>query len=132
MKNKGLYVLVTITFLFIGFAAGVFVGRNFNSGPVLLSSLPQDTTAGTNVSLFPTDPNPGSNTAPTAANKIDINTATVLELSTLPGIGEVIAQRIVDYREVHGEFDSLADLMNVEGIGQKRLEQIIEYITLGG
>lgn len=131
MKNKGLYVLVTITFLFIGFTAGIFVGRNFHSGPVQLSTIPQNTTAATDSSDKHTGPTFGSESMP-SNTKININTATVLELSTLPGIGEVIAQRIVDYRETHGQFDKLADLLNVEGIGQKRLEQILEYITIGG
>ncbi len=128
MKNKALYVLLTITFLFIGFAAGIFVGRNYNAGPVQLSS------PTTEPSMEPSDTNSPStgNEQPTTAGKININTATAIELATLPGIGEVIAKRIVDYRQAHGDFDSLADLLSVEGIGQKRLEQIIDYITIGG
>ena len=66
------------------------------------------------------------------AGKININTATVSQLQNLPNIGKVLAQRIVDYRTAHGEFHSIDDLTLVEGIGEKRLEQIRQYITIGG
>ena len=64
--------------------------------------------------------------------KININTATVAELTTISGIGEVLAQRIVDYREEHGDFTSLEELTNVTGIGEKRLEAIMDAATVGG
>ena len=50
----------------------------------------------------------------------------------LPGIGDVLAQRIVDYRLENGSFSTLEELLNVEGIGKKRLEEIMDMITLGG
>ena len=64
----------------------------------------------------------------TAREKSDL---TVEELTALPGIGETLAQRIVDYREQHGDFTTVDGLRNVSGIGEKRLEAIREYITVG-
>ena len=60
------------------------------------------------------------------------DTATAAQLQTLPGIGEVIAQRIIDYRESHGPFRSVGELTRVEGIGEKRLEAIWDLVTAGG
>lgn len=61
---------------------------------------------------------------------ININTADVYQLQQLPGIGEVLAQRIVDYRTQHGPFPSINHLQQVEGIGIQTLENILQYICL--
>ena len=60
---------------------------------------------------------------------LDINTATVDELDTLPGIGEVLAERIVAYCEAHGPFPSVDALDHVEGIGEGTLAPIRRYLT---
>ncbi|MBQ0136094.1 MAG: helix-hairpin-helix domain-containing protein [Oscillospiraceae bacterium] len=61
--------------------------------------------------------------------KININTATEEELETLSGIGPAKASAIVTYREEHGDFSSVNDLINVSGIGDKTLAKIIDQIT---
>ena len=61
---------------------------------------------------------------------VNINTATCEELQTLNGIGPVLAQRIVDYRTVHGPFTSVEELLNVKGIGEKTLNKFREQITV--
>lgn len=65
------------------------------------------------------------------ADLIDINTADVETLSTLPGIGPTLAQRIVEYRETYGPFYFIEDIMNVEGISDTTFENIRDLITTG-
>ena len=62
--------------------------------------------------------------------KININSASLDELTRLPGIGPIIAERIVVYREEHGAFETIDELLNVRGIGPVRLEQIKPLLTM--
>lgn len=61
---------------------------------------------------------------------VNINTASLSELDSLPGIGSAYAQRMIDYRETHGGFKSIEEIKNVPGIGQKTFEKIKEKITI--
>ena len=62
---------------------------------------------------------------------LDINAAAAEELAALPGIGEVLAGRIVAYREEHGPFAAVEDLTEVSGIGEKKLAELEGRITVG-
>lgn len=62
--------------------------------------------------------------------KIDINRAEPWLLEALPSIGEVLAQRIVDYRSQNGPFKRIEDLLKVSGIGEATLEKIKDYVTV--
>jgi len=62
--------------------------------------------------------------------KIDINRAELWLLEALPGIGEVLAQRIADYRSENGPFRRIEDLLKVSGIGPATFEKIKDYITV--
>ncbi len=62
--------------------------------------------------------------------ELNINTATATELETLPGIGPTLAQRIVDYREAHGPFAAVEDIMNVRGIGEGLFSEIRDLIAV--
>ena len=128
MKKKGITVMLLLTFLFLGFICGFFMGRNVNHSNVELSRLPKPTTAPTS-SALPSGTQPV--TLPQQImGKININTATIDQLMLLPGIGQVLAQNIIDYRNTHGNFQKAADLLLVEGIGEQRLDSIIDLITV--
>lgn len=61
---------------------------------------------------------------------ININKANITELKTLPGIGDVLANRIIEYRSEKGEFKSIEDLKNVSGIGDKKFSDIKDKVTV--
>lgn len=61
---------------------------------------------------------------------ININTASETELCTLPGIGEVLAGRIIQYRTEHGQFEGIDEIMEVSGIGVSKYEKIKNCITV--
>lgn len=65
-----------------------------------------------------------------SAQKIDINRAEPWLLEALPGIGDVLAQRIIDYRSENGPFRTIEDLLKVSGIGSATLEQIRDFVTV--
>lgn len=70
-----------------------------------------------------------SGNPPAASGKININTATPAELETLPGIGPALSQRIADYRQLHGAFAQIEDIMQVSGIGEATFSRIQELIA---
>ncbi len=72
---------------------------------------------------------PAAAAAPAAA-KVDLNTASLADLQTLPGVGPSLAQRILDYRKQNGGFKTIEELMNVKGIGEKSFEKIRPLVTV--
>lgn len=63
---------------------------------------------------------------------LDLNTATAEELDTLPGIGEELARRIVEYREANGPFESVEEIMEVSGIGEGKFADLEGRIIVNG
>ena len=63
--------------------------------------------------------------------KVNINTATAEELTNLKGVGEVLAQRIIEYREQNGPFKTANDLLNVKGVGPKIFSDNVNLIAVG-
>jgi competence protein ComEA len=61
---------------------------------------------------------------------VDINSAPWPEFANLPGIGEKLAQQIVSYRDQHGPFDSVSQLIKISGIGPSKLEKIKPYVAV--
>jgi len=78
------------------------------------------------------EPAPGTGSAPVSASRlIDINTADATELDALPGIGEVLAQRIVDHRARNGPFETVDDLAAVQGISRRLVDELRPLVTVG-
>jgi competence protein ComEA len=73
---------------------------------------------------------PQAAAAATTQFPINLNTATAEQLEAIPGIGPVLAQRIIEYRQTHGRFQSVDELLEVRGIGPKRLESMRPYVTV--
>ncbi len=75
-------------------------------------------------------PDTSTSSITTPSSKMNINTAKAPELENLPGIGPSLAQKIIEYRQNHGPFLSLEDLLNVSGIGPAKLDQIKDLIIV--
>lgn len=119
----------------VGFCA---VNRNPRESAVVLSSIPETSvlvSANYESSVDPekneTSETPASDVSAEKPLLININTATSEQLQTLPGIGEAKAAAIIDYRDTHGGFFYVSELLNVSGIGEETYENIRDFITVG-
>ena len=128
MRKPNYSLLALTTLLFVVFTAGYFLG-NSQKKSQLTVSVSKEIPAASQETEYQLA---GSVKPDTPHFPVSINHASKEELSALPGIGDVLAQRILDYRAAHGYFRSVEELLNVEGIGKKRLEEILDLIVIGG
>ena len=160
MKNKAMAALAALVLLFGGFTGGFFLGRNTRVETIqttktvretvpgetvvvlreILVTLPPETTPPTVPATEPpvrSEPAKQTETKKSSGSTekkvtfpVNINTASKKELDALPGIGEVLAQRIIDYRSANGPFSTVDELTKVKGIGEKTLEKLKPYATV--
>ena len=127
--EKGVLLL---TAGFVLFTGGWFLaGQNTSEPYTVTVSAPQE----------PSAPDPALEEAPAEGERpdsllpnevIDLNAADTYDLDRLPGIGPAKAEAILAYREEHGPFQSVDDLLSVSGIGEVTLENLRPYVTAGG
>lgn len=123
MKNSTSILFISITLAFVAFVGGFWLGRNTDKQDITLSA----------ATVAPSASSPTSDICASTGNDvfpININTATQEQLDMIPEIGPATAQRIIDYRNTIGRFQSTSDLLFVQGIGEKTLAKIIDYITI--
>ena len=160
MKNKAMAALAALVLLFGGFTGGFFLGRNTRVETIqttktvretvpgetvvvlreVLVTLPPETTPPTVPATEPpvrSEPAKQTETKKSSGSTekkvtfpVNINTASKKELDALPGIGETLAQRIIDYRSANGPFSTVDELTKVKGIGVKTLEKLKPYATV--
>ena len=121
MKKSSGYVLITIAIFFTGILLGAYIGRGSNT---------YFFTAAGSISTAVQADTP-STVPETHVGKININTATAEQLILLPGIGEVLAQRIIQDRQENGPFQCVEDLVRVKGIGENSFNALKDYIIVG-
>lgn len=130
MKNRGIPALILVTALFFVLLIGYSLGSAHRSeiavsvSPRLMTSPPSETSPAPSKTIQPTQE------TFVVSFPVELNSALKEELMALPGIDEVLAQRILDYRAANGRFSDPSDLLKVPGIGEKRFAKIEEYVMV--
>lgn len=108
--------LIAVAAAAVCFTAGYFSGRGASGDVnITVNRAPEDTV---------------QSSGAVEEDKVNINTAARWELMSLPGIGEALANRIIEYRDENGPFSVTEELMNVRGIGESLFDSIEQLITV--
>lgn len=126
LKKHIIPILVAFLTVLVAFMAGLYWGRHLSQPAIQLTSSISD--GPTVVTTLPKEPKEEIQ----VSFPIDINSANLQEIMALPDIGEVLAQRIIDYRSEYGPFETPESIMEVYGISDKRYEKIKDLICIGG
>lgn len=120
-KSEWILLIITAVFLCVLLILYYRDQTALETGPVIRTELPVSSE-----DLPMPEPLP----EPEPSKPVDINSADVQELIELPGIGEKLAERILEYRAANGSFSNVDELLNVSGIGQQKLDAIRDLITV--
>ena len=125
VKNKVIFILISIIFILLCMSTvlGTLLNRSLSSEYIKQEGSDATELFGSGDSII-------SSKTEFITDKININTASKDELKRLKGIGEAIAQNIIDYRDEYGNFDSIEEIINVKGIGKAKFEDIKDHITV--
>lgn len=145
--TKAEYAAVLVAVLVLSFTVGFFLGRSSSPTTLVMETqseapspkradeIPTLQTESTESEPPDLSSEPAASVTETemedAQGLLNLNTATLEQLDELPGIGPVLAQRILDYRQEIGTFTSKEQLMNVSGIGEKKYADIEKLIEVG-
>jgi comEA protein len=125
-RKTGAYALGAMVLFILG-----VVGASYMKGPQPFPMEQQASSIAAPQLFTPTpEPSSGSTSAPKSTGQVSINEGTLEELDSLPGIGPVKAQAIVEYRNRIGGFKSLHELNAVKGIGEKTYQKLLPHIRL--